>query len=57
MMVGRYYGVTLAARVSIFQYEILLNYIPTIQKNIEPRQVEKMGDFKNKKISKFFRAT
>ena len=44
-MVGRYYGVTLAARVSIFQYEILLNYIPTIQKNIEPRQVEKMGEF------------
>ena len=42
MMVGRYYGVTLAAMVSIFQYEILLNYIPTIQKNIKPRQVRKM---------------
>ena len=40
-----YHEVTLAARVSIFQYEILLNYIPTVQKNIEPKQVEKMGEF------------
>ena len=45
MMVGRYYGVTSVAMVSIFQYEILLNYIPTIQKNIKPRQVGKMGKF------------
>ena len=50
MMVRRYYRVTSATRVSIFQYEILLNYIPTIQTNIEPRQVEKMGEFYELKI-------
>ena len=44
-MVGRYYGVTSTAMVSIFQYEILLNYVPTIQKNIKPRQVGEMGKF------------
>ena len=44
-MVCRHYGVTLVARVSIFQYEILLDYIPMVQKNIEPRQVEKKGEF------------
>ena len=45
MMVCRYYGVRLAGKVSIFQYEILANYIPMVQKNIEPRQVEKMREF------------
>ena len=45
MMVRSYYGVISTTRVSIFQYEILLNYTPTVQKNIEPRQVEKKGKF------------
>ena len=44
-MVFSYYGVTSVAKVSIFQCEILLNYIPAVQNNIEPRQVEKMGKF------------
>ena len=56
-MVCNYYGVTSIDRVSIFQNEILLNYTPTVQKNIEPRQVEKMGKFYKKKKSKFFRTT
>ena len=37
MMICSYYGVTPAVGVSIFQYEILLNYIPTVQKNTEPK--------------------
>ena len=35
MMICSYYGVIPAVGVSIFQYEILLNYIPTVQKNTE----------------------
>ena len=57
MVACSYCGVTSATRVFIFQYEILLNCIPTVQKNIEPIQVKKMGKFYKSKKSKFFRTT
>ena len=57
MVACSYCGFTSATRVSIFQYEILLNCITTVQKNIEPIQVEKMGKFYKSKKSKFFRTT